>query len=263
MAQQHDSPFAGKSVFIAGGTSGMNLATASRFAREGSRVAVISRNPARVEATVKTLRETSPESLGFPCDVRDAGAVSEAIERAAEAIGPFDVVIAGQAGNFPCAAAELSPNGFKAVVDIDLLGSFNVFHAAYGRLRKPGASLIAITAPQAVQPHYGQIHVCAAKAGVNMLVKCLALEWGAEGVRVNAICPGPIDGSEGMKRLAPEAEARARIAGKLPLRRLGTTDDIVAAVGFLVGPSADYVTGLVLDCDGGLGVVQGGYSFGA
>ena len=263
MTQRHESPFAGRAVFIAGGTSGMNLETAQRFAREGSRVAVISRNPERVDSAVKTLRETSPDSLGFPCDVRDATAIAEAIDRAAEAIGPFDVVIAGQAGNFPCAAADLSPNGFKAVVDIDLLGSFNVFHAAYAHLNKPGASLIAITAPQAVQPQYGQIHVCAAKAGVNMLVKCLALEWGAEGIRVNAISPGPIDGSEGMKRLAPEPEARARIAGRLPLRRLGTTDDIVEAVGFLVGPSADYVTGLVLDCDGGLNVVQGGYSFGA
>ncbi len=262
MTQASGDPFAGKSVFIAGGTSGMNFETAKRFAEAGSKVAVISRNPERVESTVATLRKHSPESLGIPCDVRDAGAVADAIAKSSEAIGPFDVVIAGQAGNFPALAADLSPNGFKAVVDIDLIGSFNVFRAAYGHLRKPGAALIAITAPQAVQAQMGQIHVCAAKAGVNMLVKCLALEWGAEGIRVNAICPGPIEGSEGMKRLAPTDEALAYIKGKVPLRRLGTTKDIVEAVGFLVGPSADFVTGLILDCDGGLNVSQGGYGFG-
>jgi hypothetical protein len=262
VSQEARDPFAGKSVFIAGGTSGMNLETAKRFAEAGSRVAVISRNPERVASTVAVLREHSPESLGFPCDVRDAAAVSDAIAQSSDAIGPFDVVIAGQAGNFPCMAAELSPNGFKAVVDIDLIGSFNVFRAAHGHLRKPSASLIAITAPQAVQPHVGQIHVCAAKAGVNMLVKCLALEWGNEGIRVNAISPGPIEGSEGMRRLAPSDEAIARVTDRLPLRRLGTTRDIVEAVGFLVSPAADYVTGLILDCDGGLNVAQGGYSFG-
>ena len=94
-----------------------------------------------------------------------------------------------------------------------------------------------------------------------MLVKCLALEWGGEGVRVNAISPGPIEDSEGMRRLAPSEEMRALIASRLPLRRLGMTQDIVEAVGFLVSPAADYVTGLILDCDGGLNVSQGGYGF--
>jgi NAD(P)-dependent dehydrogenase (short-subunit alcohol dehydrogenase family) len=262
MSRDRDDPFAGKSVFVAGGTSGMNLETAKRFAAAGSRVAVVSRNLERVDATAAMLRKTSPDSLGMVCDVRDAEAVDDAIVRASEAVGPFDVVIAGQAGNFLCAAADLSPNGFRAVVDIDLIGSFNVFRAAYAHLRKPGASLIAVTAPQAVQPQMSQIHVCAAKAGVNMLVKCLALEWGGEGIRVNAVCPGPIEGSEGMKRLAPGEEALAHIKSRLPLRRLGTTDDIVEAVGFLVSPAADYVTGLILDCDGGLNVSQGGYRFG-
>ena len=97
-------------------------------------------------------------------------------------------------------AVGISPNGFKTVVDIDLLGTYNVFKAAFDVVVRPGASLIAITAPQAVQPLPQQVHVCAAKAGVNMVVKVLAMEWGAAGIRVNAISPGPIAGTEGANR---------------------------------------------------------------
>src|SRR6185295_16943320 len=116
----------------------------------------------------------------------------------------------GAAGNFVAPALGMSANGFKTVVDIDLMGTFHVFRASFAFLRRPGASLIAITAPQAVRPSMFQAHVCSAKAGINMLTKCLAMEWGPAGVRVNAISPGPIADTEGMRRLAPSAEAEQR-----------------------------------------------------
>ncbi len=145
----------------------------------------------------------------------------------------------------------MSANGFKTVVDIDLIGTFNVFRASFDYLNKPGASLIAITAPQGVNAMMFQAHACAAKAGINMLVKCLAMEWGPAGVRVNGISPGPIADTEGMARLAPTAEMEARYKGRLPLRDYGTKQDIADAALYLSCDNARYVTGTILDCDGG------------
>jgi NAD(P)-dependent dehydrogenase (short-subunit alcohol dehydrogenase family) len=145
----------------------------------------------------------------------------------------------------------MSANGFRTVVDIDLNGTFNVLRAAFEYLRKPGASLISITAPQAVKPQIYQAHVCAAKAGVNMLTKCLAMEWGPAGVRVNAVSPGPIGDTEGMARLAPTPEIEANYKAQLALREFGTKDDIADTCLFLCSDAGCYITGTIIDCDGG------------
>jgi NAD(P)-dependent dehydrogenase (short-subunit alcohol dehydrogenase family) len=123
--------------------------------------------------------------------------------------------------------------------------------AAYPHMRRPGGSLINVSAPQAEIAMPLQVHVCAAKAGVDMVTRCLALEWGREGLRVNGVIPGPIDGTEGMARLAPTPEARARVAAGVPLGRLGTPDDVARACLFLASDAAAYVTGVVLAADGG------------
>lgn len=253
--------FTGKAVFVAGGTSGINLGIAEQFARAGAKVAVLSRNPERVDGAVKGLLEISPGHVGFAADVRDRPAVDKAIADAADTLGPLDIVISGAAGNFVTDAASISANGFKTVIDIDLIGTFNVFHSSHSHLRTPGASLIAISAPQGTRPQVGQIHVCAAKAGVNMLVKCLALEWSPLGIRVNAISPGLIGDTEGKKRLFPTPEHEARFISDLPIGRMGHASDIADAAMFLAGPTATFITGIILDCDGGLSLSESGYSF--
>jgi NAD(P)-dependent dehydrogenase (short-subunit alcohol dehydrogenase family) len=144
----------------------------------------------------------------------------------------------------------MSANGFRTVVDIDLNGTFNVFRAAYDLLA-PNASLIAITAGQAVNPSMMQAHVCAAKAGINQLIRVLAMEWGPAGVRVNGISPGPIAGTEGMARLSPTPESDKAITARIPLRRFGEVGEVAESAVFLVSDSARYVTGTILDCDGG------------
>lgn len=184
-----DNMLAGKNCFMAGATSGINRVIARRFAQLGANIYVISRSDEKVQDTVKELKEVGAVAHGMSVDVRDMERVRRAVEDCADKLGPIDMVLAGQAGNFLCEAAKLSANGFKAVVDIDLLGSFNVMRACVDRVRMPGAAMVAITAPQATQAMPMQAHVCAAKAGVNMLVKCLALEWGPSGIRVNAISP--------------------------------------------------------------------------
>ncbi|MFW3895190.1 SDR family oxidoreductase [Pseudomonas bharatica] len=253
---------AGKSVFISGGTSGINLGIAKAFAAQGDKVLVFGRDPDKAEMAAREIMEqTGGIALAGSADVRDIDAISALFRDAAQKLGAPDVVIAGAAGNFMAPAVNISANGFKTVVDIDLLGTYNVFRAAFDLLAKPGASLIAITAPQAVQPLPEQVHVCAAKAGVNMVVKVLAMEWGQAGVRVNAISPGPIQGTEGVERMAPTAEDKAKWSAHTALRRFGTPDDIAKAAIFLASENASYITGTILDCDGGmkLGDASGDY----
>jgi len=242
--------FSDKNVFVFGGTSGINLGIAKRFAEYGAKLAVASRSQDKVNAAVEQLSNETL-ALGYALDVRQFDAVEAAINDFAAQRGTIDVLISGAAGNFPAAAAALTPNGFKAVVDIDLMGTFHVMRAAYPHLTKPGASIVNISAPQAWIPMRFQAHVCAAKAGVDMVTRTLALEWGPEGVRVNSVSPGPIEGTEGMERLAPTLEAKARAAAAVPLGRMGTPEDVADVCLFLASDAARYVSGAVIPADGG------------
>ena len=242
---------AGKVAFVAGGTSGINLDIARVLAEFGAGVAVLSRNAGRVDRAVRELASLGGAVAGFMGDVRDYEAVERAVTGARDALGPLDIVISGAAGNFICPAAELSPNGFRAVVDIDLIGTFHVLRAARGVLRTPGASLINISAPQSTEAYWGQSHVSAAKAGVDMLTRSLAVEWGPDGIRVNAIIPGPILGTEGVSRLAPTDEIKATWTKANPLRRFGTGREVAQVALFLCSEAAAYVNGAVIYCDGG------------
>jgi long-chain acyl-CoA synthetase len=243
--------FRDRTVFVAGGTSGINLGIAEGFAAAGARVAVMSRKPAKVDAAVGRLRALGARSMGVAADVRDVEATREALTSVHAAFGEIDVLVSGAAGNFPATALGMSPNAFRSVVEIDLLGTYHVLRSGHQYLRKPGAVVINISAPQAFLPWAAQSHVCAAKAGVDMLTRVLAIEWGADGVRVNGVVPGPIDGTEGMARLAPTAAARAAVADTVPLARWGTPADIADACLLLASPLAAYITGVVLPVDGG------------
>lgn len=243
--------FTGRNVFVAGGTSGINLGIAEAFAQAGASVAVLSRKQDKVDTAVARLSNCGVRALGYAADVRDYPAVEAALRAAADELGELDVLVSGAAGNFPAPALGMSPNAFKSVVDIDLLGTYHVLRAAYPVLRKPGASVINISAPQAYTPMPLQMHVCAAKAGVDMVTRVAALEWGPAGVRVNSVVPGPIEGTEGMARLAPSSAARAAVVDSVPLGRQGTTRDIADCCLWLCSPLASYVTGAVIPVDGG------------
>lgn len=243
--------YSGRTVVVIGGTSGINLGVAEMFAQAGAKVAVASRSQEKVDAAVEQLAATGAQATGFSADVRNPEAVAEGLAGVHEQMGNFDVVVSGAAGNFPAKATDMSPNGFKSVVDIDLLGTFNVLRAAYPHLAKPGASIINISAPQAVVPMAYQVHVCAAKAGVDMVTRVLALEWGPEGIRVNSIIPGPIDGTEGMRRLAPTPEMREAVMRSVPMKKYGTPTDIGHMALFLGSPFASYVSGAIIPVDGG------------
>jgi len=243
--------FSGSQVFVFGGTSGINLGIARCFATAGASVAVASRSQEKVDSAVAELGDLGSDSRGYSLDVRDHEAVKAALEQHANATGEIDILVSGAAGNFPSFANDMSPNGFKSVVDIDLLGSFHVLQSAFPYLKKPGASVINISAPQAFLAMPMQSHVCAAKAGVDMLTRTLALEWGPAGIRVNSISPGPIADTEGMRRLAPTEKILELTKRSVPLQRLGQASEIGNAAMFLSSDAGAYVSGVVLPVDGG------------
>lgn len=242
----------GKNALVVGASSGINLAIARRLGEQGARLVVASRTPERIAAAAESLRADGLDAVGIAGDVREAKAMDKVAATAADHLGALDIVVSGAAGNFFASAEDMSANGFRTVVEIDLIGTFNVFKAAFAHLAKPGAALVAVSAPQAQRAMRNQAHACAAKAGVDMLTRCLALEWGVHGIRVNGVSPGPIADTEGLARLTGEGDMSERVQAALALPYFGHGSNVGDAVAFLCSDAASYVTGTILDCDGGM-----------
>jgi NAD(P)-dependent dehydrogenase (short-subunit alcohol dehydrogenase family) len=247
-------------AFVTGGGSGIGQRMAERFAEHGCSVVLAGRKQERLDAAAAAIREAGGVAAPEALDVREYEALDAALGRTRERFGEIDILLCGAAGNFPAPVKGMSANGFKAVVDIDLLGTFNTCRAAYPPLRKPGASILAISANHAQIPFAFQAHVCAAKAGVELLIKTLALEWGREGIRANCITPGPTDDTEGMRRLAPNEEVRRAVERSIPLKRYGTKDELADLALFLCSGAASYITGAVFPCDGGTSLCRSDFS---
>jgi NAD(P)-dependent dehydrogenase (short-subunit alcohol dehydrogenase family) len=246
-----DQLLKGKAGFITGGSSGIGLRIAERFAEHGAKVMLAGRSSEKLESAKRGIEANGGVAELVALDVRDHSVLAAAFQRARELFGSLDFLIAGAAGNFPAPVLGMSANAFKAVVDIDLLGTFNTIRAAYEFLRRPGASVLAISAAHATTPIPFQSHVCAAKAGVELLMKSVAIEWGPQGVRCNCLTPGPTADTEGMRRLAPTKEIEDRVKSAIPLRRLGTKDELADLALFLCSDAAAYITGATFVCDGG------------
>ncbi len=238
-------------ALITGGGTGICRGIALAFARHGCDVAITSRQLDHLEPTVAELRAQGVRAAARAADVRDPAAVEAAVAAIVAELGRIDILVNGAAGNFICLAENLSPNGFGTVVDIDLKGTFNVSRAALPHLKVQGGSVINISATLPYLGTMGQAHASAAKAGVDSLTRTLAVEWGPHRIRVNGIAPGPIDGTEGVRRLTNEKSRQGAIS-QCPLGRMGTIDDIAHASLFLASDAAAYVNGVTLVVDGGL-----------
>ena len=254
-----DNLFAGKTVFVTGGGSGINLGVAKSFAALGAGVAICGRTAERLESARAKLEALGATVATAVADVRDYDALAAAFAKSRAELGPIHTLVCGAAGNFLAPAEKLSANGFKTVVDIDLNGSFNAARGAFEQLRETCGNLIFISAGQAFMPYAAQAHCGAAKAGIDNLMQNLALEWGRYGIRSNSIAPGPIEDTEGMKRLGPQGgPAQEALKRAVPLGRYGTAAEIGQAAVFLASPLAAYVTGTRLVVDGGMNLPGSG-----
>jgi 2,4-dienoyl-CoA reductase [(3E)-enoyl-CoA-producing], peroxisomal len=237
-------------AFVTGGGTGITGGVARALAEAGASVALVSRKMEHLEPAAATINEKGGKAVAVAADVRNPEQVDDAIAATVKHFGKIDIVVNGAAGNFLCAAGELSPNGFGTVVDIDLKGTFNVSRAAFEQLKQNRGQILNISATLHYLGTPMQLHVSAAKAGVDALTRNLAVEWGAHGIRVNAIAPGPVEDTEGMKRLVPEP-IKQKLRERVPLGRFGLISDIENAAVFLCSDAASYINGAVLVVDGG------------
>lgn len=244
----------GHVAFVTGGGTGITGGVARALAEAGANVALVSRSMEHLEPAAAAINDArhdgSGEALAVAADVRHPDQVATAVAATVERFGRIDIVVNGAAGNFLCKAEELSPNGFGTVVDIDLKGTFNVCRAAFEQLRQHRGQILNISATLHYLGTPMQLHVSAAKAGVDALTRNLAVEWGRHGIRVNAVAPGPIEDTEGMQRLVPEP-VKEKLRQRVPLGRFGLIKDIEAAAVFLCSDAASYINGAVLVVDGG------------
>ena len=251
-----DGILRGHVAFVTGGGTGITGGVARALAEAGANVALVSRRLEHLEPAAQAINDARAnddrigEAFAVAADVRNPEELEKAIAATVERLGKVDLVVNGAAGNFLCAAEELSPNGFGTVVDIDLKGSFNVCRAAFAQLQEHRGQILNISATLHYLGTPMQLHVSAAKAGVDALTRNLAVEWGRFGIRVNAIAPGPIGDTEGMKRLVPEP-IKEKLKKRIPLGRFGLIEDIENAAVFLCSDAASYINGAVIVVDGG------------
>ena len=248
----------GRVAVVTGGGSGINQRIAERFSEHGAKLVLVGRTQAKLDLAAEAIAARGGEAIGLAADVREYEALDKVFASASERFGGIDLLVCGAAGNFPSLATGMSAYGFKAVIDIDILGTFNACRAAYKHLRKPGASVINISATFSTMPSPYQSHVCAAKAGVDMITRTLAIEWGPSGIRVNSISPGPIGDTEGMRRLTPTEASTERLQASIPLQRYGTKDEIADLALFLSSDAASYITAQSMVCDGGQSLIGSG-----
>lgn len=254
----HSNCLNNKVALVTGGGSGICYQITKQLLLHGCSTAVIlGRRLQFLQNAAATLeKETGKRVLYFSCDVRSAESCQKAVEYTlSQTNGQLDILINGAAGNFLVEAKSLKPKGFKTVMDIDAVGTFNMCYAAHDALAKSKGSVINISATLQYGATWYQIHASAAKNAVDSMTRTMALEWGSEGIRVNAIAPGPIKDTPGMTKLSPDAGGdmmEEMVKEGIPLGRLGTGFDIgMAAVFLSCDMSGGYVTGDIMVVDGG------------
>jgi NAD(P)-dependent dehydrogenase (short-subunit alcohol dehydrogenase family) len=242
--------FRGRTVFVTGGAGTINAGIARGFAELGARVALAGRTMQRLEDAAAEIRALGAEALALQADVQQIETLEAALATTERTLGKVDILICGAAANFPAPAEQMSAEGFRKVISVDLLGSFNAARAAFTQLKATRGNIVFVSATNAIMPFAFQSHVGAAKAGIDSLMRGLALEWGKYGIRCNSVLPGPIEKTEGLRRLLTEQDI-AELRSYVPLGRFGTIEDVAAVCCFLASPLASLLTGVSLVADGG------------
>jgi len=246
--------FTGKTAIITGGGSGLGRAMAEHLASLGATTVLAGRRQEPLAEGVSRIASAGGKADSMQTDVRDPEQVKRLVEHVVAKHGRVDCLINNAAGNFICPTKDLSPNGWNAVVNIVLNGTFYCSHAAGTAMIADGkgGSILNIVASYAWTGGPGTAPSAAAKAGVVSLTQTLAAEWGAYGIRTNALSPGIVNTPGSAKQLFPTEEMRSYLAGRVPMRRLGTEHEVAMAAAYLLSYDASYVNGAVLVADGGL-----------
>jgi peroxisomal 2,4-dienoyl-CoA reductase len=235
----------GRIALITGGATGIGKEISRTLGKHGAKIVITSRKQENLDATRQEFEKEGIECLALSSDVRNPEAVEKVIASAIEHYGGLNILVNCAAGMFPASIEKMSYNAFKTIVDIDLLGTYNVTKAAFtAYLKEHGGCIVNITAPF---EHWGVsslAHVAAAKAGVESLTRSCAVEWAPLGIRVNSVAPGFISETEGVKRFGESLD--------IPDKSLkGTKQDMANAVLFLVSDSASFISGICIRVDGG------------
>lgn len=249
----------GKVVIVTGGSSGMGKYMAKKFVADGANVVITGRDVERLQAAKEEIQSPNGNILTVTMDVRNIEDVKRMVEETVAEFGTIDCLINNAAGNFICPAEKLSANGWKSVIDIVLNGSFYCSSEVGKFMIENGikGSMINMVATYAWDAGPGVIHSASAKAGVLAMTRTLAVEWGRKyGIRVNAIAPGPIERTGGADKLWESEEAAKRTINSVPLRRLGTPEEIAELASFLLSDKAGYINGECITMDGGSSLNQ-------
>jgi len=243
--------FDGKVIIVTGGSNGMGKYMAKKFADEGAQVVITGRDIDRLNLAQE---EIGGNAHPFQMDVRSVESVAALVAFTDEKFGRIDGLVNNAAGNFIVKAEDLSPNGWKSVIDIVLNGTFYCSSAVgkYWIEKGQKGSILNMLATYAWDAGAGVIHSAAAKAGVMSLTRTLAVEWGSQyGIRVNGIAPGPIERTGGAEKLWESNEVAKRTLESIPLGRLGKPEEIAELAAFIMSDKASYMNGEIVTLDGG------------
>lgn len=250
----------GKVALVTGGGSGLGLSMAKRFAQLGARVAIAGRDAAKLERAAAEIDPTGVRVAAIPCDVRDFAQVDAMVAEAERRLGGIGILVNNAAGNFLAATEDLTPNGFSAVVNTVLNGTFHVTLAAGRRMieRGAGGAILNIVTTYAWTGSAFVVPSAAAKAGVLAMTRSLAVEWATYGIRSNAIAPGPFPTEGAWSALMPTPEVEAEAKARIPMHRFGEHDELANLAAFLVSDAAPFINGEVVTIDGGEWIGSGG-----
>ncbi len=243
-----------ETIIVTGGSSGMGLAMAKQFVKEGANVVITGRDRERLQNAKNEILEFGSNVDIFQMDVREIDHVKAMVQFTVEKFGKIDGLVNNAAGNFIVAAEKLSPNGWKAVIDIVLNGTFYCTSEVGKYWIENGikGKIVNMVATYAWGAGAGVVHSAAAKAGVLSLTRTLAVEWGHQyGIRVNAIAPGPIERTGGAGKLWESEEQAKLTLNSVPLKRLGTPEEIANLATFIMSDKASYMNGECVTLDGG------------